>query len=348
MDIEFHYYMTHLIALRAGFKKGDAYTIAYASQYTDDNDRPYEIEGEDTQYVNFISQTEDITEPQEVRLSIYPVFHFCPGSADEVHRLSPERKDGQSSPLNTIPDNINARQIFTDAMKSGNLYRIGIGTHMYADTFCHRDFTGSKDDFNWVRLKGFVEGIWSVIGPAIGHALAMHTPDVPPLIWEDTRLTPKDSVKRNKDQILKAAGNIFDFYCEYTKPGKNASSDRKRLLDDLGNAIGIEGDEDSTKDARYDNYETLLGTDYIKYKKDQWFNNAVEPLIVGETVGTSDTKYDYLWKGDYTKSDWFAFQEAVKQHYMVAEIIFKKAGIPIASYDVEQSLPSTNIPEDVF
>ncbi len=31
MDIEFHYFMTHLIALRAGFKPGDAHTIAYAS-----------------------------------------------------------------------------------------------------------------------------------------------------------------------------------------------------------------------------------------------------------------------------------------------------------------------------
>ncbi|MDA8104143.1 MAG: hypothetical protein M0Z71_02065 [Nitrospiraceae bacterium] len=38
MDIEFHYYMTHLIALRAGFKPDDAFKIAYASQYTDDNE----------------------------------------------------------------------------------------------------------------------------------------------------------------------------------------------------------------------------------------------------------------------------------------------------------------------
>lgn len=30
MDIEFHYYMTHLIALRAGFKTEDAHTIAFA------------------------------------------------------------------------------------------------------------------------------------------------------------------------------------------------------------------------------------------------------------------------------------------------------------------------------
>jgi predicted GNAT family acetyltransferase len=45
MDIEFHYYMTHLIALRAGFKPDDAFVIACASQHTDENDEAHRIEG---------------------------------------------------------------------------------------------------------------------------------------------------------------------------------------------------------------------------------------------------------------------------------------------------------------
>jgi hypothetical protein len=40
MEIEFHYHITHLMALRAGFKPGDAFKIAYSSQYTYDNDTP--------------------------------------------------------------------------------------------------------------------------------------------------------------------------------------------------------------------------------------------------------------------------------------------------------------------
>ncbi|MEW5746461.1 MAG: DUF6765 family protein [Nitrospirota bacterium] len=44
MDIEYHYYITFLIALRAGFKRDEAYKIAYASQYTDDNDTSYAID----------------------------------------------------------------------------------------------------------------------------------------------------------------------------------------------------------------------------------------------------------------------------------------------------------------
>lgn len=335
MDIEFHYYMTYLIALRAGFEKEDARIIAYASQYTDDNDYPWKIEGEDRPYFNFISQTSDITKPQEVRLSIYPVFHFCPGTAEEVQRLSPERKDHKTSLLATIPDNSNAKKIFADAITSCNLYRIGIGTHMYADTFCHRDFTGSKDDFNWIRLEGFLGGVWSAIGPAIGHALAMHSPDIPSLIWEDTRLAPKDSVKNNKEQILKAAGNIFDVYCSYTSPGKNAFADKEKLLNDLSIAIGKEGSEDSAKEVRIANYKSLLGADYIEYDKEQWFETAVERRVIGDTIGTSDTQYDYLWRDGYMKSDWFTFQEAVKKHHRVAEEIFRKGGIAIPSYDEE-------------
>jgi len=71
MDIEFHYYMTYIIALRAGFKADDAYAIAYSSQYTDDNDYLYEIVDDDFPYMNHISQTMDITKPKEELLRIH-------------------------------------------------------------------------------------------------------------------------------------------------------------------------------------------------------------------------------------------------------------------------------------
>jgi hypothetical protein len=320
MDIEFHFYMTHLIALRAGFRPEDAYTIACASQYTDDNDTPYRIEGRGGFYENLVSQTEDITKPQEERLSIYPLFHFCPGTDREVFELSPMRRDGKLHLLTTIPDNRNARTIFDYALRTGNLYRIGIATHMYADTFCHRDFVGWKDEFNWTELDGFIGGLWSALGPAIGHALAMHAPDIPSLIWEDIRLTSQYRRKKNKEQILAAAGNIFDFYCGNTKPGKPADVDRKKLLRDLDESMGDEADADT--DARVEvrkaNYRELLRNNYKEYRKDRWFNAAADCRPIGETVGTPDVEYEYYWKNNYSGSDWFKFQEAVKDHKAAA------------------------------
>ncbi len=322
MDIEFHYYMTHLIALRAGFKKEDALKIAYASQYTDDNDESRKIMGGDTPYYNSISQTSDIQKPQEERLSIYPIFHFCPGTKDEMFKYSPLRKDGGFNLLTTIRDNSNARKIFDDALKAGDVYRIGIGTHMYADTFCHRDFSGWKDAFNWIKLKGFAGGVWNAVGPAIGHALAMHNPDIPSLVWEDTRLTSKYSLKKNKEQILMAAGNIFDIYCGLTKPGKKKSASRDKLLGDLSDAIGNEAETDSTKDVRVKNYRILLDLDYREYDEQQWFDSAVDEVVDPKTVGTSNLRM-LIWKQDYMKSDWYLFQEAVKEHHEAAMYVLK-------------------------
>src|SRR5271169_3079809 len=110
MDIEFHYYITHLIAMRAGVNKADALKIAYSSQLTDDNVDSYKIEGGDTPYYNIISQTMDIHKPQTERLSIYPIFHFCPGTIEEMTKNSPMRIDGKFHLLTTIPDNNNARR----------------------------------------------------------------------------------------------------------------------------------------------------------------------------------------------------------------------------------------------
>lgn len=333
MDIEFHYYMTHLIALRAEFKPEDALTIAYASQYTDDNRVPHKVIGGDVPYENLISQTVDISLSQPAMLAIYPVFHFCPGTKDKIIDLSPARRDGKYHLLSTIPDNKNARAIFDKALKTGDLYRIGIGTHMYADTFCHRDFVGWKDEFNWTTLDGFVSGAWSALCSAVGHALAMHNPDIPPLVWEDVRLTSKYREKNNKDQILAAAGNIFDFLCQNTKPVK-AATIKKMLLGDLGAAIGaeVEADCSALKKTRVANYKTLLDDDFKKYDAELWFDAAIDRQVDGQTVGTSDVKYTYHWKDNYRKSDWFAFQEAVKAHQIVA---FKVLGETFTSMEID-------------
>jgi len=44
MDVEFHYYMTYLVAAAAGYPPADALKIAYASQYVDDNKFQFDID----------------------------------------------------------------------------------------------------------------------------------------------------------------------------------------------------------------------------------------------------------------------------------------------------------------
>ncbi len=318
MDIEFHYYITYLTGLRAGFCGEDAYKIAYSSQYTDDNDRTYKVRGEDGTFENLITQTSDIAKPQEERLSIYPIFHFCPGTSGEIWHTS-QRTDGRHHPLNTVPDNNNSRRMLSDAAASGNLYRIGIAAHAYADTFCHRDFAGCKDDFNWLRVEGLAGGLLDGILPCIGHALAQHHPDIPPLVWEDSRLAPPGSEKRNKTQILSAAGHLFDCFCAMTRLPR-ARAVKKKLIGDISEAVGQEAESDSGTRAkiRIETYKTLLGTNCREYEPEKWFDDAVRQEIEPLTIGTADIKYNYYWKGDHRSSNWYYFQEAAKAHKVKA------------------------------
>ena len=71
MDIEYHFYITYIIALRAGFDKDSAHKIAYSSQYTDDNNSIYEInKSKRGAYKNYISQTHNILKPKKELIRI--------------------------------------------------------------------------------------------------------------------------------------------------------------------------------------------------------------------------------------------------------------------------------------
>ncbi|MBA4397709.1 MAG: hypothetical protein C0394_10075, partial [Syntrophus sp. (in: bacteria)] len=106
MNHEFHYYITYVIAARAGFPPQDAQLVAYSSQYTDDNDIIFEIDrGRPTAYGNYISQTVNILKPMDKLLRIYSLFHFIPG---DPLAASAWRKDGGMHWLNTTPDSENA------------------------------------------------------------------------------------------------------------------------------------------------------------------------------------------------------------------------------------------------
>ena len=149
MNIEFHYYMTYLIAARAGFDPAEAEVIAYSSQYIDDNDLIYNISGDDAQsYSNYISQTKNITKPKRKLFRIYPIFHFIPG---DPLANSARRKDGKLHLLNTTPASNNACRILKTALQSDNLYKIGLAVHSFADSYAHQNFVGYYDEFNIVK-----------------------------------------------------------------------------------------------------------------------------------------------------------------------------------------------------
>src|ERR1700723_1635681 len=101
MDIEFHYYMTYLIAAWAGFQPAEAAILAQAAQEVDDNHIPISVsKGTAAEYESIISQTMDILHPRHNE-RIYPIFHFIPG---DPAAPSAKRNDGASSVWVTTPN----------------------------------------------------------------------------------------------------------------------------------------------------------------------------------------------------------------------------------------------------
>ena len=200
MDIEFHYYMTYLTSAYAGLEPKDALTLAYASQYVDDNDIVCEVDkGKGSSYRNYISQTMNILKPKDTLFRIYPLFHFVPG--DPMSKTA-WRKDGKMHWLNTTPNSKNANQIMDAALETDDLYRIGIAVHTYVDTWAHQNFIGYYDDFNSMKT------MLGSVAPNIGHADAGHNPDEPALVWRDPRLL--DERVDNRDRFLEAAKCLYE------------------------------------------------------------------------------------------------------------------------------------------
>lgn len=322
MDIEFHYYMTFLIAGKAGFGKDDTSTIAYSSQYIDDNDIIYEIHKDKAQYYrNYISQTMNILKPKAKLFRIYSLFHFIPG---EPLYKGAFRKDGALHWLNTTPNSENANHVIDSALESKNIYRIGIATHSYVDTWAHQNFIGYYNEFN------SMSGVLEQIAPNIGHADAGHNPDWPALVWKDKRLLDKNARIDNKERFMESAGNIFTKYRLYVDKKcsvKALNADRMQLIKGLQSAIGEVDQSNSNKMVRIERYielsQNMLGYETPEYDEYAWFEEAVNEKVRGlrDKSDSFLTRWDpltdiYTWREPrkYKETNWYKFQEAVKSN----------------------------------
>jgi hypothetical protein len=316
MKKEFHYYITHLIAARAGFRGDDLRILAHASQLTDDNDTVYKVkDGRKIAYINRISQTLQPIKRRAARLEVYPLFHFIPG---DPNADSAKRMDGKINPFNTTPNSANANRIIDAALGTGNFYQIGIATHAYVDTWAHQNFVGYKDRFN--KFSGFFDPII----PNIGHADAKTKPDQPRLAWNDERLA--NSAVNNKERFLEAAGCLFGKLRNAADPKcskKALDADCSCLITDLDAAMGgnyLEVDPCKKRQAGYSELaitDAYGKTEIHEYKPDQWFKSAVKTgsrHIGSPSKGNHRQVDTFDIKPGFETSDWFKFQEAVKSY----------------------------------
>jgi len=322
MDIEFHYYMTYLIAAHAGLGPDEAGVVAYASQYVDDNDMVCEVnKGKGTAYRNYISQTMNILKPKDRLFRIYPLFHFVPG---DPQAKTAWRKDGKMHWLTTTPNSKNANEIMDTALRSRSLYRIGIAAHTYVDTWAHQNFIGYYDEFNSMQTA------LGAIAPNIGHADAGHNPDEPALVWCDPRLL--EERVDNRARFLVAATHLFEklaLHVDRRRSKVCIAAGKRKLRRDLDRAIGDQDPENKYRAERIARYRELAQSaeygdrEVPIYDADEWFEAAENENVRGirDRGDSMLQRFDplrdvYTWKSALQRATthWYKFQEAVKEH----------------------------------
>ncbi len=287
--------------------------------------------------VTTLARPLNIFKPKKYLLRIYPLFHFIPGNASDERA---RRSDGKMHHLNTTPGSKNAKAILDAALCSGDIYRIGLACHAYADTWAHKNFVGFFDEFN--AMGGYVK--------LLGHMSAGSKPDRPAVIWVDRRLA--NSIKKldNKFTFLEAAGQLFEELRKHIVPEEseeNLVKDKSALIQDISQAIGETDQKNRLKRARIECYKELSrrkeygSTEIIDYDMEEWMDQAINENVRGFRIRCkhvifrfiksriSNTiplfKDSYTWKDvlNYQLTHWYRFQEAVKAHQKDAsDILF--------------------------
>lgn len=332
MQKDFHYYCIAVLAKAAGFEKGDALVVAYASQYVDDSTESEPIQVGDlffdpvrTAHIG-LRATEWSTQKR-----VYIPFHFIPPN--------PIRSPGDT--FVTGPSSPFALRILKEACEEQadprRLCRIGVALHTLADTWSHQGFSGREHKENdvesihcregttWRHLRG--ENIYLDFLPQIGHAEAGYFPDQSFLTWKYTRKSTNEVVERdNTNEFLTAAETIYHRLREVDK----ARTDTSIPWTDIQSQIrGLLADREQDVEKRCSKWRRHFQYifDPLKFEYDgrAWRNDALEPRSEADTDWNDFEPSDFrrLWfpmKSKFYESPWVHFHRAaLRQRHLVLE-----------------------------
>ncbi|MEI6873674.1 MAG: DUF6765 family protein [Spirochaetota bacterium] len=327
MNLEFHYYATAALALRAGFTPEVAHRIARSAEQVDQAIIAYEIDDDGTSYLS--EKTQDyVFWDETVFRDIYLPFHFIPGDEAKA-RL--ERLDGAGNPWIVTPDSPLARELLVSALRSGNAWRIGIALHAYADTWAHQNFTGRLEAVNELNPRGGLSAVGAL--PGVGHLQALTSPDQATEVWIDPRLFSPEIV--NRESFISAARMIYrylrtslhrNFDDEVLVLGELAEMWERSDLDDKARAFdftlrydiepwnpklwsfeaGISSTSDSDDRAR-------------GYDKLRWLRSEI-----ARRSGRSEGRRRVFTNGRYTGSELHSWSEAAREHRREAAALFAR------------------------
>ncbi len=277
MNHEFHYYTLHFLAKRAGFDRDDAYVLAYSSQYLDNALVSYDIDTEKGRYETLVTHHFGFWNRRQ-ETDVWIPFHFFPG---DPHFEQARRVDGKTNAFNVTPNSPRLKRYLIEALKSRNLYRVGIALHTFADSWAHQNFSGRNEEWNRIEENSLI--------PPIGHAQALASPDNLDGVWEDPRLLPPHRLVRNRDRFFAAARKIYGYLCTFNR---KSFADWELVEERLIELLGKPSQEKTGKERVLD---FIIDEDVPEYRRNEWRGEA---FFLNESTGDEDigSTYDkFLW-----------------------------------------------------
>jgi hypothetical protein len=301
MEKDFHYDVVYALAKLTEMPRAEI--VAYASQYVDDNSDeqfadgekragyPERLRTEDGYFYPLMTQCRD---PESMTLFVqkyvFVPFHFLPGDDHVVIR-------GKKNPFAVTPDSARGNRIVSEALDSGDPYRIGIALHTFGDSWSHQNFTGLFEQWNSLEPGDPVS--------MIGHGDAGKKPDMISESWADKRLG--DVTIRNRERALEAFREIHARFRKATHKGlswEDVSGDFQRIVD---------APDSVEREKRVKDFLQSHGNGSLPpYSKRAWADEAIDRSAEGPAL-----------KSDFRKTHWFHFQQAAKAHLVLVLDLLK-------------------------
>ncbi len=332
MEKDFHYHCIGVLARAAGFEKGDALVIAYASQYVDDSTESEPIRVGEMMFDPVRTAHVGLRAfDWGIQKRVYIPFHFIPPNP-----LTPD-----SITFITEANSKFASMILKEALKERKkllrLCRTGVALHTFADTWSHQGFSGRENEENdveaislwkggrWKRL--ILENFYLDLLPKIGHAQAGYFPDQPFLTWKYKNDSTGEVVERhNTDDFIAASKTIYDRLRTAKKsksappiPWESIENDIRTLFEDEEQAV-------EKRSAKWRlRFEHLFDPLSFEYDRREWRNEALQP---GDEADTDWDDLDpsefrrlrFPMKPGFYDTPWVRFHRAaLRQRHFVLE-----------------------------
>ena len=367
MQKDFHHTVIYVLARLAGFDRRQSGTIAYSSQYVDDEVRS------DVVYFTSGAIYEPICSSHKKldgrnfsvlanHLSWVP-FHFLPG---DMMEQNPRLKNGTDTKefeerVICLQDSVIANEMIKECFNLKDtphfLHRIGVTLHVYADTWAHQGFSGIQSVYNkvqylddedprgsWIgkmleRVKDFFTGIASrLIGDVmpLGHGAALAYPDLPYLSWKYKDHQGHVHERNNVDEFMDAVDHIYAMLVKLKNGSFNHKAGSLSESDSLSirNCFSDFTDEDA--DVRHTQWLGAISAGLFSFGREdisyvEFGKGSWTEEALGEELYCRHQRKYYAFKETFMTSDWKMFHDALKDHrYFLTRVLFPKYSLCLA------------------